>query len=53
MTDNMKFTSYSDANEVFDELFDSPPSRYQGYLERSLRGKDLIQFKLCTINVIK
>ena len=32
-SDNIKFTSYNDANEVVDELFDSLLSRYQGNLE--------------------
>ena len=32
-SDNIKFTSYNDANEVVDELFDSLLSKYQGNLE--------------------
>ena len=34
-----QFTSYNDVNEVVDELFDSLRSRYQGYLETSMRGR--------------
>ena len=41
-SNNMKFTSYNDANEVFDELFGSLHSRYQGNLETSVRGSDFI-----------
>ena len=39
---NIKFTSYNDANEVGDELFESFRSRYQGNLETSLRESDFI-----------
>ena len=39
---NIKFTSYNDVNEVVDELFESLRSRYQGNLETSIRGSDLI-----------
>ena len=44
--DNIEFTSYNDANEVADELFDSLRSRYQGNLETSMTESDfiLIQF---------
>ena len=41
-SDNIKFKSYKDANEVVDELFESLPSSYQGYLETSMRGSDFI-----------
>ena len=41
-SDNIKFTSYNDANEVVDELFESLRSRYQGKLETSMRGSDFI-----------
>ena len=37
-SDNIKFTSYNDTNEVIDELFESLRSRYQGNLETSTRG---------------
>ena len=39
---NIKFTSYNDAYEVVDELFESLHSRYQGNLETSLRGSNFI-----------
>ena len=35
-------TSYNDANEIVDELFESPRSRYQGNLEKSMRGSKFI-----------
>ena len=41
-SDNTKFTSYIDANEVVDELFKSLRSRYQGNVETSMRGNDFI-----------
>ena len=41
-SDNKKFTSYNDANEVVDELFESLCSRYQGNLQTSMRGNDFI-----------
>ena len=41
-SDDIKFTSYNDANEVVDELFESLRSRYHGNLETSMRGSDFI-----------
>ena len=41
-SDNIKFTSYNDANEVVDEFFEPLRSRYQGNLETSMRGSDFI-----------
>ena len=41
-SDNIKFKSYNNANEVVDELFESLRSTYQGNLETSIRGKDFI-----------
>ena len=41
-SNNIKFTSYNDAYEVFDEHFDSLHSRYQGNLEPSMTGSDFI-----------
>ena len=41
-SNNIKFTSYNDANEVVDELFESLRSRYQRNLETSIRGTDFI-----------
>ena len=37
---NMKTTSYNNANEVVDELFESLHLRYQGNLETSMRKSD-------------
>ena len=42
MSDNIKFTSYNNANEVVNELFGSLLSRYQDKLETSMRGSDFI-----------
>ena len=42
MSNNIKFTSYNDANEVVNELFESLLSRYQDNLETSMRGNDYI-----------
>ena len=39
-SDNIKFTSYNDADEDVDALFELPRSRYQGNLESSIRGSD-------------
>ena len=41
-SNNIKFTSYNDANEVGDKLFESLRSRYQGKLETSMRESDFI-----------
>ena len=41
-SNNIKFTSYSDANEAVNELFESLRSRYQRNLETSMRGNDFI-----------
>ena len=41
-SDNIKFTSYNDANKVTNELSESLRSRYQGNLETSMRGSDFI-----------
>ena len=41
-SNNIKFLSYNDANEVADELFDSHHSRCKGNLVISLRGSDFI-----------
>ena len=42
MRNSIKFTTYSDGNEVIYELFESFRSRYQGNLETSMRGRDFI-----------
>ena len=39
---NIKFTSYSNPNEVVNELFQSRRSKYQDNLETSMRGSDFI-----------
>ena len=41
-SDNIKFTSYIDVNEIVHELFDSLRSRLQGNLEISMKGSDFI-----------
>ena len=41
-SDNMKFTSWDDANEVVDELPKSLRSKYQEKLETSMKGSDFI-----------
>ena len=41
-TDNIKFTSYNDGNEVVNELFESLRSRYRGNLGTLMRGSDFI-----------
>ena len=38
---NIKFTPYSDANDVTDKLFKWFLSRYQKILETSMKGSDL------------
>ena len=42
ISNNKKFTSYNDANEVVNELFESLRSTYQINLEISMRGSDFI-----------
>ena len=39
---NIKFTSYNDANEVVDKLFESLRLRYEGNLETSMRGSGFL-----------
>ena len=41
-SDNIKFMSYNDANEVIDKLFESLHSRYQGNLETSMKRSEFI-----------
>ena len=41
-SNNIKFTPYSDVNEVIDELFESLCSKYQGNLETLINGSDFI-----------
>ena len=47
---NIKFTSYNDANEVVDELFESLHSRYQGNLETSMKESDAVVLLLRQFN---
>ena len=42
MSNNIKFMSYNDPNEVVEELFESLRSRYQRTLETSMRGSEFI-----------
>ena len=42
MSNNMKFTSYNDPNEVVNENFESLRSRYEIDLEKLMRGSDFI-----------
>ena len=39
---NIKFTPYSDANDVTEKLFKSLRSRYQESLETSMKGTDFV-----------
>ena len=41
-SDNIKFTSYNDADEVIDEFFKTLQSRYQRNLETQMRESDFI-----------
>ena len=41
-SNNIKFTSYNDTNEVANELFNSLRSRYQDNLEKSMRESEYI-----------
>ena len=41
-SNNIKRTSYSDADEIVDELFESLCSRYEENLETSMRGSGFI-----------
>ena len=41
-SDNIKFTSYSDASDVMDKLFKPLRSIYQVNLETSMKGSDFI-----------
>ena len=45
-SNNVRFTSYNDANEVVDELFDSLCSRYEGTLETSMRESDFFFYSV-------
>ena len=55
-SDNIKCTSYNDANEVVNELFESLLSRYQENLETSMTGSDFIfdsvQLMYCKSHIV-
>ena len=42
ISNNIKFISYNDANEVFDELFDSLHSKFQANSETSMERSKFI-----------
>ena len=58
-SDSIKFTSYNDANEVVNELFESLRPKYQDNLETSMKERDFIfdsvelMLNLCWTSVIK
>ena len=41
-TDNIKFTSYSEVNEVVNKIFRSLRSKYQESLETSMKGSNFV-----------
>ena len=41
-SDNIKFTSYNEVNEVIEKLLKSLHSKYQENLETSMKGKNFI-----------
>ena len=41
-SDNVKFTSYNNVNDVVNELFESLLSRYQVNVETSMRESDFV-----------
>ena len=45
-SDNIKFTSYNDANEVANELFESLHSKYQDNLETWIKGSDFVFYSV-------
>ena len=50
--DNIKFTSCNDANEVINEFFESFRSRYQGNLEKLMKGSKLT-FEFSSTDVLQ
>ena len=54
-SDNIKFTTYSNANDVIENLFKSLPSKHQDGQETSMKGSDFIfgYVQLITTSVIK
>ena len=45
-SDNMKFTSYNDENEIANELFESLHSKYQDNLETLIKGSDFVFYSV-------
>ena len=41
-SDNIKFTSYNDANEIVNKFFESLTSKHQNNLETSMKKSDFI-----------
>ena len=41
-SDNIKFTSYSEVNDIIEKLFKSLHSKYQDGLETPMKGSDFI-----------
>ena len=41
-SDNIKFATYSDANDAIEKLFNSVRSKYHNGLETSMKGSDFI-----------
>ena len=54
-SDNIKFTTYSNANDVIENLFKSLPSKHHDGQETSMKGSDFIfgYVQLITTSVIK
>ena len=56
-SNNIKFTSYHDANKVVDEVFDSLRSIFPGNLEKSMEGSEFIfdsaQLMYCKCHKVK
>ena len=55
MSDNIKFTPYSNANEIADKLFKSLCSKYQVNLETSMKRSNFLfdSVQLIITNVIQ
>ena len=45
-SDNIKFTSYNDVNEVVNDFFESLLLRYQDNLETSMKGSNFIFYSV-------
>ena len=55
-SDNIKFPSYSQVNDVIEKIFKSTRSKYQDGLEASLKGSDftfyLVQLMYCNCHQV-